>query len=98
MHRTQILLEDEQYARLKHESARTGKSIGELVRTAVDDKYGELSDEDYRQRLRKALRESAGSARPDDFDGLSGEEYVAKIRRQWTERVDRLWAEGSGDR
>ena len=98
MHRTQILLEDEQYERLKRESARTGKSIGELVRTAVDKHYRSLSDEDYRRRLREALRESAGSAHPDDFDGLSGEEYVAKTRRQWTERVDRIWAEGSEDR
>jgi hypothetical protein len=98
MHRTQILLEDEQYQRLRTESARTGKSIGELVRTAVDKQYGRLSDDEYRERLRKAVRESAGAAHPDDFDGLSGEEYVAKIRRQWTDRVDRLWAEGSGER
>jgi hypothetical protein len=97
MHRTQILLEDEQYELLRKESARTGKSIGELVRTAVDKHYRNLSDDDYRRRLRKALRESAGSAHPDDFDGLSGEEYVAKIRRRWTERVDRMWTEGSDE-
>ncbi len=97
MHRTQILLEDEQYELLKTESARTGKSIGELVRTAVDDKYKHLGDDDYRRRLRQAFRDAAGTAHPDDFDGLSGEEYVAKIRRQWTERVDRMWTEGSGD-
>ena len=93
MHRTQILLEDEQYALLKSESARTGKSIGQLVRTAVDKEYGQLSDDDRRQRLRQAFRDAAGTARPDDFDGLSGEEYVAKIRRSWTERVDRMWEE-----
>lgn len=93
MHRTQILLEDEQYTRLKSESVRTGKSIGELVRTAIDKEYGEFSGEDYRQRLRQAFRDAAGTARPDDFDGLSGEEYVAKIRRSWTERVDRMWQE-----
>ena len=94
MHRTQILLEDEQYERLRTESARTGKSIGELVRTAVDKEYGQLSDNDYRQRLKKAIRESAGSAHPDDFDGLSGEEYVEKIRQPgMSERLRRLgWA------
>jgi hypothetical protein len=91
MHRTQILLEDEQYELLRSESARTGKSIGELVRTAVQDKYAVESDEDYRQRLRQAFRDAAGTAHPDDFEGLSGEEYVAKIRRGWTERVDRMW-------
>jgi hypothetical protein len=90
MHRTQILLEDEQYELLKLEAARTGKSIGELVRTAVQDKYGAESDEDYRRRLKKAIRESAGSAHGDDFDGLSGEEYVEKVRRGWSERTERL--------
>lgn len=88
MHRTQILLEDEQYELLKRESARSGKSIGELVRTAVSDKYGEA---ERRARLRQAFREAAGAADPEDFDGLSGEEYVARIRRQWTERSDRMW-------
>jgi len=88
MHRTQILLEDEQYELLKKESVRTGKSIGELVRSAVDKQY---SDADRRERLRQAFRDAAGAADLEDFDGLSGEEYVAKIRRQWTERVDRMW-------
>jgi hypothetical protein len=98
VHRTQILLEDDQYERLKTESARTGKSIGELVRTAVARQYGTESDDDYRERLRKAIRESAGSAHPDEFDGLSGEEYVRKIRRQWTERVDRMWTDDLEER
>jgi len=35
MHRTQVLLEEESYARLREESARTGRSIGDLVRGAV---------------------------------------------------------------
>jgi hypothetical protein len=39
-HRTQILLTDAQYARLKQESARTGAALGELVRRAVDSAYG----------------------------------------------------------
>ena len=90
MHRTQILLEDQQYALLKSESARTGKSIGELVRTAVENTY---SDADRRKRLRQAFRDAAGTADAEDFDGLSGEEYVARIRRRWTDRVDRMWAE-----
>jgi hypothetical protein len=87
MHRTQILLEVEQYELLKRESVRTGRSIGELVRSAVDKQY---SDADRRARLRQAFRDAAGAADPEDFDGLSGEEYVAKIRRQWTERADRM--------
>jgi hypothetical protein len=77
MHRTQVLLEDEQYQRLKDESARTGRSIGDLVRSAVDDKYGD----GYRERLLNAIQASAGTAHPDDFDGLDGEEWVEQIRR-----------------
>lgn len=39
-HRTQITLTDEQYARLRDESARTGLGLAELVRRAVDRSYG----------------------------------------------------------
>lgn len=90
MHRTQIMLADEQYEELERESARTGRSIGDLVRNAVDDRYGA----GRRERLLQAIRESAGSARPDDFDGLTGEEYVEKIRQPgMDERLRRLgWA------
>jgi hypothetical protein len=81
-----VTVDDEQYEQLEKESSRTGRCIGELVRSAIDDNYGGT----YRERLRRALRESAGSADPDDFDGLSGEEYVEKIRRGWGERAERL--------
>ena len=56
--------EDEQYELLKKESVRTGKSIGELVRTAVDDKYGDLSDEEYRQRLADGVAGAPGRLTP----------------------------------
>jgi hypothetical protein len=39
-HRTQITLEDEQYALLRAESARTGLGLAELVRRALDATYG----------------------------------------------------------
>jgi hypothetical protein len=37
--RTQVTLTDRQHAFLRHESARTGLSMGELVRRAVDTTY-----------------------------------------------------------
>jgi predicted CopG family antitoxin len=86
MHRTQIMLEDEQYERLKKESSRTGRSIGELVRSAVDKEYGTA----YRERLRQAFREAAGSADPEDFDGLSGEEWVERMRPGLDARMTKL--------
>ncbi len=87
MHRTQILLEDEQYELLKAESARTGRSIGDLVRAAV----GELYRDRQRERLRRALRESHGAAEEDDFDGLDGAEYVERVRREWARHRAELW-------
>jgi hypothetical protein len=37
--RTQVILTDRQHAFLRDESARTGLSIGELVRRAIDRTY-----------------------------------------------------------
>lgn len=88
MHRTQILLEDEQYELLKDEAARTGRSIGELVRKAVAEKYGASA---RRARLRAAFAAAAGSAEPDDFDGLDGEEYVERMRPGLGPRLERFF-------
>lgn len=88
MHRTQILLEDEQYERLKAEAARTGRSIGELVRDAVDTVFRRARQEE----MLEAFDEAFGAADADDFDGLSGEEYVDKVRSGWSRRwVERGW-------
>jgi len=65
----------------------TGRSIDDLVESALDRECGA----GHRERLLQAIRESAGSAHPDDFDGLSGEEYVEKIRQPgMDERLRRL--------
>jgi Ribbon-helix-helix protein, copG family len=39
-HRMQITLDDRQYDRLRAEAERTGASIAELVRRAIDARYG----------------------------------------------------------
>jgi predicted DNA-binding protein len=44
VHRTQILLDDDQYRRLRHESQRTGRSIADLVREAVELRFRTSSD------------------------------------------------------
>lgn len=43
MHRTQITLTDSQYVRLRDESARSGHSLTELVRCALDERYEDVS-------------------------------------------------------
>ena len=51
-HRTQITLEDEQYALLRAESQRTGLGLAELVRRALDATYGySPSKAERRERL-----------------------------------------------
>jgi hypothetical protein len=57
-HRMQITLDDRQYERLRQEADRTGASLAELVRRAVDRAYGaDLSVEEKR----RLLRETAGA-------------------------------------
>jgi len=50
-HRTQITLTDEQYERLRTESARTGIGLAELVRRAVDRSYGSTQHATLMQAL-----------------------------------------------
>jgi hypothetical protein len=42
-HRTQIMISDHQYRVLRQESERSGVSLAELVRRALERSYGELS-------------------------------------------------------
>lgn len=86
MHRTQILLEDAQYERLRKQSEESGTGIGELVRRAVDQLYGLRSTQD---RLR-ALEESFGGAHRQDFEGLDGADYVEQQRRGLDRRLSGL--------
>ncbi len=53
----QITLEDEQYERLRREAERTGASLAELIRRAVDAKY--RHDLTLEEKLR-AVERTAG--------------------------------------
>ena len=64
-HRTQITLEDEQYAFLRAEAARTGLGLAELVRRALDATYGPTPGTvDRRRRIDSAF--GAWVSRTDD--------------------------------
>ena len=82
MHRTQVLLEEHQYRRLKRESQNSGRSIGELVRAAIDEKY-----RPDQERMWVALEASRGAWAGRDDIG-DGAENVERIRNQSIE--DRL--------
>lgn len=51
MKRTNILLSDSQHRKLKRFSRQQGRTLGELVRTAVDEAYGERDDLEERRRV-----------------------------------------------
>lgn len=79
-HRTQITLTDEQYARLRDESKRTGVGLAELVRRALDRAYG------------AGRPESASHAIEATFGGwadrdVGGAEYVESLRRGMAARL-----------
>jgi len=79
-HRTQITLEDEQYARLREESARTGLGLAELIRRAIDDAYGACTVAERRQRLDLSFASWA------DVE-LDGATYVEARRRGLGQRL-----------
>jgi hypothetical protein len=73
MHRTQITLTDVQYARLRAESVKSGRSLAELVRRALDQRFDSVSKVD-----RLHLLDSAFGAWADR--GESGAEFVERVR------------------
>ena len=79
-HRTQITLTDTQYARLIEESRRSGVGLAELVRRAVERRYGTARADD----VLRVLDESFGSWTDRAFDGQS---YVEGVRRGMARRL-----------
>lgn len=66
--RTQVLLDDERYERLREHAQRTGGSVGGVIREAID----RLLDQERPQRRQEALAafldaEPAGVGSPDEL-------------------------------
>ncbi len=72
----QITLRDEQYARLREESGRTGISIAELVRRSLAHRYGGLTRE---EKLR-IIDETAGLWADRTDLPESSVDYVKQLR------------------
>lgn len=85
-HRTQITLTDAQYERLQRESERTGSSLSELIRRAVDATYRGMTRE---ERLR-ALDESFGIWKDRTDIPATGAEYVEELRPGMAARLKKL--------
>lgn len=84
--RTQIYLSGAQSSALDREAKRTGLTRSHLIREAIEERYGLAAD---RERLRSALRETAGLWRDRKE---SGEAYVNRIRTG--QRLRELYPEG----
>ena len=76
-HRLQITLDDEQYMSLSAESVRTGVSVADLIRQAVEARVGLRSREQSAARFRAALSSAAGVWHDRDENGL---EYQRRVR------------------
>lgn len=66
--RTQILLDDERYARLEKQAAESGRSVGAIIREAIDARLGQ--DDEARRRAEAAerlLAEPLPSGREPDW-------------------------------
>ena len=83
--RTQIVLTDDLHERLRRESARTGATMGELVRRAVDMAY----PGDHAEDPLKVLRETAGAWAYRADEDADGAGYVEKLRRGMGQRLGR---------
>jgi hypothetical protein len=86
MGRTQIYLGDEELELLDRVARVTGASRSELVRRAVRNTFGQPTKADKLE----ALGASAGSWSGRSF---TGSEYVDSVRRDLSERLDRLGLE-----
>jgi hypothetical protein len=81
LRRTQISLTESQLARLRETSRRTGLSLAELIRTAVDEHYAIPGQAD---RLRK-LELAFGAWEREE----SGKRYVERVRSGTRSRLGR---------
>lgn len=86
--RTQVLLDDERYERLRRRAEERGASIGELVREAIDRSLSE--DTGRRFRAGQALLDAEPTA-VDDWPLMKreiGELYERGLREEPVERSD----------
>jgi predicted DNA-binding ribbon-helix-helix protein len=79
-HRTQITLEDAQYARLPAESRTSGSGLAELIRRAVDRTYGGADIVEFASALDASFGTWTAADIPD------GEQYVDTIRPARSDR------------
>ena len=78
MLRTQILLSEDQRRILDAESIRTGKSMAELVRRAIDETY--LADQRRDTDVEAIERAAGGWSQRTGDDAVDGAVYTDRLR------------------
>jgi len=89
--RTQILLDEERYRKLEERASETGRSVGSVIREAIDAMLGE--DEVARRRLEAGRRFLAGPL-PTGYDREPDWEEIDDIEAD--EAFDAMYPERSG--
>jgi len=84
MRRTQIYLDDRQRRKLEHLGRRTNRTVWDLIREAIDARYGASPRENFLE----ALRAGAFGVWKDREDLGQANAYVRRRRRG--SRIDRL--------
>lgn len=84
MKRTQIYLNNEQYNNLIIESKKTSKTMSELIREAVNYKFGITKKIDFNKAI-----DSVAGLWEDRKDIKSGKDYINNIRKD--KRINNLY-------
>lgn len=80
--RTQILLEEEQYERLRRRGEETGASVGALIREAIDQSFPAVPDE--RRRAAAAFLRAVRS-RPTEGEQEDWEVLKRRVRDEMSD-------------
>lgn len=75
MHRAQILIEEWQYDTLRAEAERLGKSISEIIRDILSDRY-------HRKPVKSRLAAITGIVADDKTAGKDHDEYLYGRKRR----------------
>jgi Ribbon-helix-helix protein, copG family len=65
--RLQVLIDDERYSALEREAGRTGRSVGAVVREALDDRLGSVRPDAREAGARLLAAPPASVGEPDDL-------------------------------
>ena len=94
MHRTQLLLNDEQIQRLRAMAIRKGKSISEVVRQILEEYFAEQDRKEQTEAL-EALKGLDQIRQATAQRGVYVGEPVNEIREERERQMEEIWQQRS---